>query len=224
MEEKDFRNIWTKHNSNLETKLEVDFASLKNAKFKSTRAQLQYLTIRRSLEVLTFLLVTALLLSFIVNNNSEPQYVVSGAILTLFSFVGVVGNSRQLLLISRLDYTKPVTDFLVDLERLKIYSLQTLRLILLSTPFYFTYIVIGFKVLFNYDIYRNANAGWLIMNLVFSMLLVPLSIYVVKQLSVTAKRNWVKRMLADNGGKQIDSAIQFINEIVAYKRNPATTD
>ena len=35
MEDKDFRNIWNMHSSDLETNLEVDFASLKNAHFKS---------------------------------------------------------------------------------------------------------------------------------------------------------------------------------------------
>jgi len=31
-------------------------------------------------------------------------------------------------------------------------------------------------------------------------------------------------MLADNGGKQIDSAIRFINEIVEYKKNQSIID
>ena len=46
MEDKDFRNIWNMHSSDLETNLQVDFASLKNANFKSTRLQLTQLIIR----------------------------------------------------------------------------------------------------------------------------------------------------------------------------------
>ena len=224
MEDKDFRNIWNMHSSDLETNLEVDFASLKNANFKSTRLQLSQLIIRRFAEVLVFLFAFVLLVSFIINNNSEPQYVISGVILSVFSIIGVIGNARQLVLIFRLDYSKPVTDFLVQLEKLKLYSLQTLRLILLSIPFYFAYIVIGFKVLFGYDIYSYSNAGWLISNVVLSVLLVPFAIYIVSQLRVNAKRNWVKKMLADKGGKQIDSAIRFINEIVEYKKNQSIID
>ena len=224
MEDKDFRNIWNMHSSDLETNLEVDFASLKNANFKSTRLQLTQLIIRRFAEVLVFLFAFVLLVSFIINNNSEPQYVISGVILSVFSIIGVIGNARQLVLIFRLDYSKPVTDFLVQLEKLKVYSLQTLRLILPSIPFYFAYIVIGFKVLFGYDIYSYSNAGWLISNVVLSVLLVPFAIYIVSQLRVNAKRNWVKKMLADNGGKQIDSAIRFINEIVEYKKNQPIID
>jgi hypothetical protein len=56
------------------------------------------------------------------------------------------------------------------------------------------------------------------------VLFVPLSLYIVKQLRINAKKNWVKKLLADNGGKQIDSAIRFINEIVEFKKNESTTD
>ena len=61
MEDKDFRNIWNMHSSDLETNLEVDFASLKNANFKSTRLQLSQLIIRRFAKVLVFLFAFALL-------------------------------------------------------------------------------------------------------------------------------------------------------------------
>jgi hypothetical protein len=42
-------------------------------------------------------------------------------------------------------------------------------------------------------------------------------LYLSRQLSVNAKSNRVKKLVADNGGKQIDSPIQFINEIVEYR-------
>jgi hypothetical protein len=139
-------------------------------------------------------------------------------ILGLFSIIGAIGNLWQIRLIFQLDYSIPVTDFLIQLEKLKLYSLQTLRLLFLSIPFYFAYVIVGFKVLFNFDIYSNANSVWMIWNIVLSLLLVPVSIYFVKQLKVCTRRNWVKKLIADNGGKQIDSAIQFINEIVEFKK------
>lgn len=224
MEDIDFKNIWDKHSTNLQSNLQLNYTSLKNANFKSTRLQLNRLVIRRCLEGFVFLMLVTLLLNFIIKNTSEPQYVISGVILSIFSIIGAMGSLWQIGLIFRLDYLKPVTDFLMQLEKLKLYSLQTLRLLLLSIPFYFAYIIIGFKVLFNFDIYSNTNSGWLILNAFLSVLFVLFSIYIVKQLRVNAKRNWVKKLIADNGGKQIDAAIQLINEIVEYKKNESIID
>lgn len=219
MENIDFKNIWNNHSSNLETNLEVNYASLKNANLKHTRLKLNSLVIRRFLEAFIFLFAIVLLINFIIKNDSEPQYVISGVTLGLFSIIGAIGNLWQIGLIFQLDYSNPVTNFLIQLEKLKLYSLQTLRLLFLSIPFYFSYIIIGFKLLFNFDIYSNANSVWLIWNIVVSLLLIPFSIYFVRQLRVSTKRNWVKKLIADNGGKQIESAIQFINEIVEFKKN-----
>lgn len=224
MEDIDFKNIWGKHSTNLQSNLQLNYTSLKNANFKSTRLQLNRLVIRRCLEGFVFLMLVTLLLNFIIKNTSEPQYVISGVILSIFSIIGAMGSLWQIGLIFRLDYLKPVTDFLMQLEKLKLYSLQTLRLLLLSIPFYFAYIIIGFKVLFNFDIYSNTNSGWLIWNAFLSVLFVLFSIYIVKQLRVNAKRNWVKKLIADNGGKQIDAAIQLINETVEYKKNESIID
>ena len=102
--------------------------------------------------------------------------------------------------------------------------MKTLRLFFISIPFYSAYIIIGYKVLFNYDIYGNANSNWVLWNLFLSILFVPFSIYVYKKLRLDAKSNWVKKLIADNGGKQIDSAIQFIDELVEYKKNDSTND
>ena len=224
MEDIDFRNLWNNHSSNIQTNLEVNFTSLKNANFKSTRLQLNKLVFRRFAEALVFLVIAVLLLVFNIRNYSVPQYLISGVILCFFSIIGAIGNFWQIVLIIRLDYSKPVTEFLIQLEKLKIYSLQTLRLFFLSIPFYSAYIIIGYKVLFNYDIYGNANSNWVLWNLFLSILFVPFSIYVYKKLRLDAKSNWVKKLIADNGGKQIDSAIQFIDELVEYKKNDSTND
>ena len=221
MEDMDFKHLWDKHSGNLQSDLKLDYNSFKNANFKNTRLQLNRLVVRRSLESILFTVAFAFLLNFILKNVSEPQFVISALTLCLFSLVGAIGSLWQIVLILRLDYAKPVTNFLMKLEKLKIYSLQTLRLLLLSIPFYFAYIIIGFKVLFDFDIYGNSNSAWIIWNVVLSVLFIPLSIYLVKQIRVSAKRNWVKKLIADNGGQQIDAAIQFINEIVGYRKEPS---
>ena len=216
----DLNSIWDKHGAYLQSELQLNYTTLKNTNFKSVRLSLKRLLIRRCLEVLLFLIITILLINFIIANK-EPQYIISGLILGLFTIIGALGSIWQLVLIIRLDYSKPITFLLVQMEKLKIYSLQTLRLLILSFPFYFAYIIIGFKVLINFDIYSNANSAWLIWNTILSVILIPFSIYLYCQLRINTKRNRLKKFIADSGGKQIDAAFNFINEIAAYKKNGA---
>jgi hypothetical protein len=217
MEDNDFRNLWNEHSSKLQTNLEVNLNSLKNANYKKTRLKLNRLVFRRSAETLCFLVILIFLLIFNIRNFPVPQYLISGAILGIFSVIGAIGNIQQIVLIIRLDYSRPVTDFLIKLEELKIYSLKTLRLLFLSLPCYLAYVIITFKVLYNYDIYGNANSNWVLWNLFLSILFVPFALYIYMKLKLNSKSNWVKKLIADNGGRQIDSAIQFIDEIVEYK-------
>ncbi len=224
MKEINIENIWDKHSTGLENSLHLDHEALKNTELKKSQLQLNRLAFRRLIEGGFFLLILILLSEFIINNSTVPQYVISGTILGIFSLVGAIGSLWQISLILRLDYSKSVTDLLIHIEKIKLFGLQILKLLLLSIPFYFAYIIIGFKVLFDYDIYSNADSGWLKANLALAVILIPVSIYFINQLRINTKRTWVRKILTDNGGKQIDAAIKFINEIDEYKRPDKKTN
>lgn len=217
MENFDLDNIWEKHGNILNSELHLNYSTLKNTNFKNTRRSLNYLLIRRYVEVSIFILITTLLINFIIENK-EPQYIISGIVLTIFALVGAIGSIWQIISILRLDYSKPVTLILIQIEKLKIYSLQTLRLLILSVPFYFAYVIIGFKVVINFDIFSNSDSQWLISNVISSIILIPISIYLFRQLRINSKNNWLKKLIAENGGKQIDDAFNFLNEIEAFKK------
>jgi len=224
MENFDIQNLWNNHSTDLQKKLEVDFTAFKSTNIKKKQLQLNKLLYRRLAESIVFLLFTVLLIIFCIRNYAVPQYLISGIVLGVFSIIGSIGSVWQILLILKLDYSAPTTMFLMKLEKLKVYSLQVLRLIFLSFPFYFAYIVIGFKVVFNFDIYGNANSNWVLLNLIVSILFIPFSIWIYKRLSLNTKSNWVKKLISDNGGKQIDSSILFINEIITYKKKEINRD
>ena len=212
------QDSWKDYATRLMSDLNLNHSILNEAKLKSTRLTLRHLMYRRIIETITFAIMLSLLLDFASNNYPIPQFVFSGAILALFCLVGFIGSIGQIILIIRLDYSKPVTTFQLQIEKLKAYSLQTLKLLLLSIPFYFAYIIIGFKAVFNFDIYSQSSINWLLWNLILSILFIPFSIWLYRKLNYKTKDSWIKSLIADNGGKQISSAIQFINEIEELKK------
>ena len=219
MEENSIKNIWNNYGTNLQADLEVNLSALNDVDLRSTRGQLNRLLYRRMAELVVFLAFLSLLSSFTIKYYEVFQFLISGVILGLFCLVGAIGSFWQVIQILRLDYTKSITLFQLQLEKLKTYSLQTMRLLLLSMPFYFTYIIIGFKIFLDLDIFALANSKWLFWNLILSITLIPLSLWVYRKLSYKTKSRWVKNMILENGGNQIHSAIKFINEIEEFKGN-----
>lgn len=214
----DFENIWASHGEKLDENLQLNEESFKGQNFRNARFSLNRLLIRRIIEGIIFMLITVGLINFIISSNA-PQFVISGLILTVFSVIGLIGTIVQMYHILSLNFDKPVTAFQLQLQKLRLYSLQTLRLLFLSIPFYLAYIIIGFKIIMNFDIYNQAHAGWLIWNIVLSVLLIPVAVYLYKRLRFDSEVNWLKKLIADNGGKQIDTAIHFVDEIIAYRKS-----
>ncbi len=219
MKNDNLKNIWESYSSSLHNNLNVNLTQLQEKNVKKTRNALNGLLVRRAIESILFLLFAVLLLKFSIENISTTHYLLSGLILLTFCLIGLTGSILQIVLIFRLDYSQPITSFQTQLEKLKIYSLQTLRLIFLSIPFYFTYMIIGFKVLHDFDIFSNADSSWFVWNLALTIMFIPLALWLVKILNYKTRTKWVQKLIVDNGGKQIHSAIQFLNEIEEFEKN-----
>ena len=222
MKNDNLKNIWESYSSSLHNNLNINLNQLQEKNVKKTRNALNGLLLRRTIESMLFLLFAVLLLKFSIENTSTIHYLFSGLILMTFCLIGLIGSILQIVLIFRLDYSQPITSFQTQLEKLKIYSLQTLRLIFLSIPFYITYMIIGFKVLYDFDIFSNADSSWFLWNLALAILFIPLTLWLVKILNYKTRTKWVQKLIIDNGGKQIHSAIQFLNEIEEFEKNGKT--
>ncbi len=214
MKENEIKELW----KNDETWGKINFQeSLEMKQFKSKKA-LRGLITRRIIESVIFILLFTWLTEFAISNaGTGGYYLISGIVLSIFCLVGFIGSIRQIAAIIKLDYLGSVTEVQQKLERLKAYNLQVIRLLMLSLPFYFAYIVIGFKAIFNVDIVTNGSNAWLISNLVITLLFIPLAIWIYKQLNLSSKKNWVKQIIFDNGGKQIRTAAEFFSEIKEFK-------
>lgn len=217
MEDQELKKMWQSHSEKLSKSLELNRAIAKDLSISKTKSELRRLVVWRAIEASLFFIAFLLLVAFIGNNFPVLHFVVAGLILMVFALIGLIGSLGQIGLISTMDYSTPITVFQEKLQRLKVYSLQTLRLLFLSIPFYFAYIIIGFKALLGVDIYASAPTGWLIVNGVFSLLLLPLALWIYKSLSYRSKTNWVRRLIEDNGGRQIRSAIRFLEDIREFK-------
>lgn len=221
MKIQDVENTWTGYNRKLDSGINLNAEALHRMQFGKARSTLLKLLVRRIIESAVFVLLIVLLLKFILANYPVVEYVVAGLVLAVFAIIGLVGGLRQILLIRKLDYSTPVTAFQAEMEKLKAYSLQTLKLLFLSVPFYFAYLIIGFKSLFGMDVFLAAEPKWLVANLCLSIVLVPVSIWFVGRLDYRSGSNWVKRLIRDNGGREIHASLDFLSELEKFRSEGA---
>jgi hypothetical protein len=217
MKTNNIENIWAEHSRELQSRVHLNAEELHQIQFGKVKIALRGLLIRRIFENILFLVFFVLLLQFAVTNFQVWEYMASGLVLAVFACIGFIGGFRQVMLIGKLDFSGPVTSFQTEMEKLKAYSLQTLKLVLMSIPFYFAYIIIGFKSVFGLNVLRTADPQWLIFNLCLSIILIPVFIWVVRKLSYRSKSNWIRKLIRDNGGKETDASLEFLAELEKYR-------
>lgn len=217
MEDTGFINSWKAFGQKLDSEARLDPLGQADSNFLRSRKELKKFLRWRFLETISFSICVLLLTRFVLNNHAGIHFVLAGVILGIFAFTGLLRSAWQMILILRIDYSGPVTGFQEQLEKAKIYNLQTLRLIFLSLPFYFAYIVIGFRILFGADIFSKVNESWLWINLVVSILFVYPSVWLYRNLSYKSRHRWLMGLIMDNGGKQLRDALQFLEDIEQFK-------
>lgn len=218
MEEKDIKKSWKNYGEELRTDAPLQLSLVEEVKVMKAKIELSQLQWRRGIEAALFFICLAYLVHFIGVHFPTWHFVAAAGVLAIFALIGLIGCIVELALITKLDYSTPVTVFQQQLHKIKAYDLQILRLIFLSVPFYFAYTIVGFESFFGVDIYTYGNKAWLISNGVISLALIPASIWLYRKLSYQAETHWVRSLVVDNGGKQIQSALAFLGEIEDFTK------
>lgn len=156
--------------------------------------------------------------NFIYENFGNLSLTLSGLILDIFAVIANSGAVRQLILISEFEVASNVIDSQQILARLQTHNITYLRLAILQFPFFLAYLVVGFKAIFNVDIWAVGNKNWLLSNIIFGVFLLPVSIWIYRQINVeNLHRKWVKSLVEFSGGEKISEAMEFLDEIEKFR-------
>lgn len=179
---------------------------------------LKDLNSNRVVELVIGIVVAVFLAGFLYDNRESQNLVIAGAVLLFFTFVSILGCIRQLILISKFDPSQSVTKNQATLIFLQTHHINYLRLTILQFPFYLAYILVGFKILFNVEIWQTGNRNWIIANLFIGMILAPVSIWLCWKIQLrNLHLRWVKAFFEFSGGKQVSQAMDFLEEIQKFK-------
>lgn len=219
MELDDLKNIWEKQEAKLDQVWKLNAQLLKEANLDKAKSSIDKLRRITALTLAFYLTMTFIFLSFAILNWGTWYFVLSGSTLAIWAGILSVGSIQQLDLISKIDYSQAVSVLQLQLSKLKLVILRYVRIAQWILPFNLAFIIFTFKVLLGFDIIKHADPTWLLIQIIFSMCLLPLSYWFHRKLSPkNIDKKWVSSLLQGYGSR-VNEALEFISRVEQFREH-----
>jgi hypothetical protein len=175
--------------------------------------KLHDMKIARIIESVVFFFIIVSLWQYIVNdfNLSAPK--VSAIILNVFAIIGFASNIGQIVFISEIDYSAPVKNLRQKIYNICLHRLQLTKLVLLSVPFYISFLLFGFDALFGFDLYKHLSEQMVMFYVVSTAALFGISVWLLSKLTYkNITTPWVKWTIGYIVGDRLLDISEFLND------------
>ena len=192
---------------------------LKELKLDRTRSALRRLSALLAFELISGVLATLLLGSFLADHHDTARFAIPAVVLDVAAVFTIVASARQLARIGRLDYAAPVVAIQHELAALRASRLRVNRGLLLLSPLLWTPLaIVAAKGLLGLDLYRAFGPGWIAANLAFGLAVIPLAIFVARRYATRIENFALLRHLADDiAGRSLTAATRQLEEIRRFE-------
>ena len=179
---------------------------------------MRYYFYRTGIEFLLGVLSIWFFVNILLNNLDSLSLIISTSIIISFAAVLTAGSIRQLTVISRFDVNRDVVANQTILAELQTRFLFYLRISILQIPLFLAYIVLGFEIFFNLDIWLVGDKTWLMINILLGVLLIPPVIFVFKKLTpANVEVPWVRKIVIFAGGDHLLESMFYLNQIREFQ-------
>ncbi len=218
MEADELKRILAAYDDKLDKKLNLNVASLKNMNLEKTKQKTQSVLIYRSIEIVVFSLLALFLGSYIANHWQSAHLAISGIIVGVFTLIALAGSIGQVTLIKQVDYAKPIVEIRKKIELVNSHGLLFVKLMFLSVPIWWSYVIVGSDQLFNVDLYTHMDADFVIKYVAINgLLIVPLVWFLTKLNHKNLHIKWVRKTIGLFTGTKTIKALDFLNAIEKFE-------
>ena len=216
----ELKATWVAQEKKLDDSIRLNKKWFKAVNLDKSQNRMQSVLNWRIVETVIFFAIVVSLWKFIANNFNVSAVTISAATLLVFAIIGLAGSIGQIALIKQIDYSAPIKAVQGQIYAVRAHSLKFATLTLLSTPFYMAYIFLGFKLVFDFDLYAHIEPRYLIINTIFSVLLIVPTVWFVSQLnSRNIKSQWIRQVARELGGRQLLVASEILREIDDFEKD-----
>jgi hypothetical protein len=214
----ELKQTWAEHTVKLDRLLELNLQAIRSAQVDRSRSALNRYRKHLVIELITGVVFAGMLGVYLAHRLTVPSLAIPALILEAFAIAAIAGCVRQLIRLHQISFEDPVTIIQAKLEAVKLHMLETSRLMVLSLPFYFAYIVLGFDLRFGVDILTQGDRAYIYANLALSLAFVFPAFWVFRNLNFRNAGHPVIRVFIYGAGrKEVLAATDFLSRIEHFR-------
>jgi len=200
MELEDLKNIWAEHNKKLDKNLKVNTYLLKTTTLEKTRGLMGNFKFETIFELIVNVLFYIFLMGFIADHIFEAKFLIPAIILQIMMILSIIWNIYSLNVLSKINYSIPIAVIQKKMERLRLYTIREINLLLIIIPIVTPcFVIVLLKGLIGFDAYIYYKIWFY--PLITTVLITPVIV-------------WLLRKFPD---KKMEEAIRFLDEIKEFE-------
>ncbi|MBN1415488.1 MAG: hypothetical protein JW973_10330 [Bacteroidales bacterium] len=219
MEAIELKQLMAEYNHKLDEIIHFNkVTAAKNLQLKKPQKKMSSLLLYRIFELVFYGSVVFFMGFFVAHHWNETHFVISGIIIEIFAIIAFIGSIGQVVLVSQIDYSKPIVEIRKKIELVNAHGLLFLKLLLISISVWWVYAIVGLFLLLGIDIYPYLEPDFVIKYLVVNgLLIVPLIWFLHKLSYKNLHIKWVKKTIESVTSTKTKKALDFLKEIDLFE-------
>jgi len=219
METGELKTIFDAYDARLNEKLSINVTSLTRIKLDKSEKQTQNSLKYRKAEIILFSLLALFIGHYVASNWNQTHLAISGIIVCVFILIALSGSIGQVVLLQQIDFTKPIVEIRRKIELVNAHGLLFIKLMFLSAPVWWAYVVVGSDFLFNIDLYNQMDADFVLKYImVNALLIIPIVWFISKLTYENVNVKWIRKTLKFFVGSKTIEALEFLKDIEEFER------
>ena len=215
---------WQAQDARLDAMLELNQRMLQTLQRDQTRGALgsvfPLLWVQFGIDLLAVFLLGSFLGNRLGTWESELRFVIPAAALFAGAVAVFATVIRQLVMLYGVDASAPVSEVQRQLDTLHALRLRVARIgILIGPAIWLPLVIVGLRALFDFDTYAWFPMWFLVVNLVFGALFIPVVYWLSKRYGERLLRYpWIARLNEDLAGRSLSEARARLAELATFQR------
>jgi hypothetical protein len=221
MEDNDMINLWKLQDAKLNRSLAISTQLLHEVKAQKAKNALrtftQFKTLGVMVAVIYMLLIAGALAIAIIHYSSAVNYfLVSMGAIFIINIKALADYIKHLIWIGNIDYDGNVVTIQQKLAKLQLSIINHNRIVLLQLPFWSTFF------LSDKWFPQHTPWGFIVLQIIITGSFTWLAIWLyINQIPANMDKKWFKVLFNGSGGKAVNKAMAYYNEIEEFKAPPA---
>lgn len=222
MELEELKSMWGEYDKKLDKSLQLNMQLLRKLNFDKARFRMRWLFVIRISNICWLLFVVWYLMGFALKYLNQPRFSITAILMIAMVAIRLVYEYRQIAIMVQLQQKSSdaaIAPMQKNIEKLKTMIVGSVKWALFLIPFYPVLMILIGKIFLNVDFFSPHLKAYLIANIIFGLVLLPVFIWITVQLSKKEiKPVLIKRLLPGSGWFLADDAGGFLKEIEKFEQ------